>query len=346
MREKLPKTVKPPRLRSPFVYPGGKSSPAACVWERFGNISVYVEPFFGTGAVLFGRDPVMGLEIVNDYNDMICNFWRAIKFDPDAVAKYVDWPAIESDKHARAYWLLEQSRKTSLRERLEGDIDYCDPKMAGYWVWVVSQYIGMTAYTSFGTGPWVVKKKDGDRCLVFKKRANVGISRQLPLLRQRFLTKQSNAAIHEWFNCLSDRLRNVVVGCGDWTRVCGGRDGNSLYSITPERGSVCGIFLDPPYSAAADYTPVYTDNDLKLANAVRNWAVAHGDDSRFRIALCGYEDEYKMPASWDKYEWQAWGGWSNLANVETQAKKNRFRERIWFSPHCDDKCEWKYEPSK
>jgi hypothetical protein len=31
-------------------------------------------------------------------------------------------------------------------------------------------------------------------------------------------------------------------------------------------------------------------------------------------------------------QWSATGGWANTGNGE--AKNNRHRERIWFSPHC------------
>ena len=42
-------------LRSPFPWFGGKSRVAGLVWDRFGDVPNYVEPFFGSGAVLFGR---------------------------------------------------------------------------------------------------------------------------------------------------------------------------------------------------------------------------------------------------------------------------------------------------
>lgn len=34
---------------------GGKSRVAAAIWARFGNVPSYVDPFFGSGAVLFAR---------------------------------------------------------------------------------------------------------------------------------------------------------------------------------------------------------------------------------------------------------------------------------------------------
>jgi DNA adenine methylase len=44
--------VKP--LRAPFPWFGGKSRAAHLVWAAFGDVPNYVEPFFGSGAVLLG----------------------------------------------------------------------------------------------------------------------------------------------------------------------------------------------------------------------------------------------------------------------------------------------------
>ena len=51
-----------------------------------------------------------------------------------------------------------------------------------------------------------------------------------------------------------------------------------------------------------------------------------------RIALCGYEGEHPMPASWECVAWKASGGYG--AQGDGDGSKNSQRERIWFSPHC------------
>ena len=35
-------------MKSPFPWFGGKSKVAEIVWERFGDVQNYVEPFFGS----------------------------------------------------------------------------------------------------------------------------------------------------------------------------------------------------------------------------------------------------------------------------------------------------------
>jgi site-specific DNA-adenine methylase len=44
-------------LKAPFPWFGGKSRVADIVWDRFGDVANYVEPFFGSGAVLLHPAP-------------------------------------------------------------------------------------------------------------------------------------------------------------------------------------------------------------------------------------------------------------------------------------------------
>src|SRR3954463_13930337 len=94
-------------LKAPFPYFGGKSRVAPIIWERFGEVRNYVEPFAGSLAVLLGRPtPFAGTETVNDKCGLIANFWRALRADPDAVARHADWPVNENDATARHAWLV------------------------------------------------------------------------------------------------------------------------------------------------------------------------------------------------------------------------------------------------
>ena len=68
-----------------------------------------------------------------------------------------------------------------------------------------------------------------------------------------------------------------------------------------------------------------------MAHDVREWALAQGDNPLMRIALCGYDGEHEMPASWSEYAWSAGDGFGGQAKERTG---NNDRERIWFSPHC------------
>lgn len=139
-------------LRAPFPWFGGKSRVADLVWERFGNVRTYVEPFYGSGAVLLRRQLELGrlgiewapggtIETISDRDCYVANFWRAIAGAPDLVAEHADWPVNEADLHARHGWLVAQSE---FRERMMDatDPEYFDAKVAGWWVWGLSCWIG------------------------------------------------------------------------------------------------------------------------------------------------------------------------------------------------------------
>lgn len=161
-------------LVAPFPYFGGKSRIAHKIWLRYGTVRNYVEPFFGSGAVLLRRpSPFDGTETVNDADGLLCNFWRSVQSDPDAVAEHADWPVNENDLHARHAWLV--GRKDSLQTRLEGDPEFYDTKVAGWWVWGICCWSG--GEWCSGKGPWSVV--DGE--LVDRGNSG-GIRRKRPYL--------------------------------------------------------------------------------------------------------------------------------------------------------------------
>jgi hypothetical protein len=93
-------------------------------------------------------------------------------------------------------------------------------------------------------------------------------------------------------------------------------------------------YADWPISEIDLYPYCYNTDDLLVAHDVREWALAHGDDPMMRIALCGYFEEHatKMPQNWECVSWKANLGYSGLR--KSGVNYNRFKERIWFSPHC------------
>ena len=311
-------------LQAPFPWFGGKSRAADLIWPRFGDVPNYVEPFAGSLAVLLARPHAPQIETVNDKDGFIANFWRAVQADPKAVAHHADWPVNENDQHARHVWLVGQ--RETLTARLEGDPDYYDPKIAGWWVWGICCWIG--AGWCSGDGPWRV---DDEGQLVHLGDAGQGVHRKLVHLGDagqgvhRKRVHLGSAGQGEWFAALADRLRHVRVCCGDWSRVCGP-------TPTVKQG-VTGVLLDPPYGATAGrHDDLYVEDSGTVAEDVRQWAIAHGGDERLRIALCGYEGEHAMPDGWTPVGWKAHGGYGSQG--EGRGRANAAREVIWFSPHC------------
>lgn len=315
-------------MRAPFPWFGGKSRVASIVWDALGaDVTNYVEPFAGSLAVLLSRPGGAGpVETVNDADGFISNFWRAIAFSPEETAQWADWPVNENDLHARHAWLLSQS--ADLAARLEGDPEFHDPKVAGWWVWGICSWIG-SGWCS-GNGPWRVV----DGKLENLGNQGRGINRQLPHLgdqgqginRKRPHLGDQGQGVLELFERLAARLRRVRVCCGEWSRVCGP-------SVTHKHG-LTGVFLDPPYGDAAKRTPgLYKEDSLDVAALARAWAIENGSNPLLRIAFCGYEGEHEFPPEWQAFSWKSAGGFGSQGENGI-GRLNAHRERIWFSPHC------------
>jgi DNA adenine methylase len=330
-------------VSAPFPWFGGKRTVAADIWARFGNVSNYVEPFFGSGAMLLARPHKPKTETVNDADHMLCNFWRAVQAKPDEVAHHADWPVNEADLAGRHYWLITEGRERVAK--CEGDPAYYDTHVAGWWLWGACAWIG-GGWCS-GEGPWVWDGKEwqGINRQLPHLSAGQGINRQLPHLSagqginrklphlsagrgiNRKLPHLGDAGqgiyILDWMERIASRIRNVRVACGDWSRVCGD-------SVTWGHG-LTGVFLDPPYGVE-DRAKTYTHDCRDVAAKARDWAIAAGKRPDMRIAFAGYDGEHDFPADWSTFRWKANGGYGSQG--DGQGRQNARRETLWFSPAC------------
>lgn len=132
-----------------------------------------------------------------------------------------------------------------------------------------------------------------------------------------------SAYIREWFDALHIRLRDVRVACGDWARVV--KD-----SVTTRHG-LTGVFLDPPYTKGSmDYAAGGVGG--ALADQVRAWCIANGNDKKLRIVLCGHAGEHDevLQHGWHIREWTARKGYAST----DEAIENSASETLWCSPAC------------
>ncbi len=325
-------------LQAPYPYAGGKRRVADIVWSRFGNITNYVEPFFGSGAVWWAcpLDP-LPIATVNDLDGFISNFWRSVKSGAIETADYADFPVIETDLVARHIWLVNRAAEIGLADRLKADPDFFDAKIAGWWVWGISAWIG--GEFAKGHGCW---NTDGHRLINIRDNGGkIGVSAQLPHLGDagqgvyaqlphlgdagRGECARTTANLREWFTALADRLRRVRVCCGSWQRICDSP--STLFHAGP-----CGVFADPPYASADRCAGIYAHDSLTVARDVETWARKWGDNPQARIAICGYEGDYpNLPDTWERFEWKAAGGYGRQSK---DGNDNGAKERIYFSPHC------------
>ena len=142
--------------KTPFPWFGGKSKAAPLVWELLGDPHHYVEPFAGGMAVLLNRphqaNRTYYSETVNDIDGLLVNAWRAIQTQPDATAEAASNPVAEADLHARHVALIRWREERQL-EHLMGDPLWCDPLMAGWWLWGICSWIG-SQWCQTDHGPW------------------------------------------------------------------------------------------------------------------------------------------------------------------------------------------------
>ena len=321
-------------LAAPFPWFGGKRDVADAVWRALGDCDHYIEPFFGSGAVLLTRPHSPRFETVNDADGLLANFWRAVRADPESVATEADWPASEADLHARHLWLVGQRER--LTERLMGDADYYDARAAGWWVWGACNWIG--SGWCAGTGPWVaidgvmtdsrqlphLSSGQGVNRQIPRLSSGQGVNRKLPHLTEgRGVNRR--LFIEGWFRALSDRLREVRVACGDWSRVTGP-------SVIGCGGGVCGVFLDPPY-ALGERAAVYS-YESGAADECLAWCLKNGDNPGLRVVLAGYAGEHDALEAngWRVMPWKARGGYGGQG--DGRGRDNSARERLWMSPNC------------
>jgi len=325
-------------LRAPYPWHGGKRRVSGIVWRAFGpDVPGYIEPFWGSGAVLLGRPGGAGkIETINDIDGGVVNFWRAIQAAPDEVARWCDWPISELDLHARHTWLIQ--RLEILTEELRADPNAYDVQVAGWWVWGICQWIGTgwcggikrgrpRPNLNSGQGVHANLTTEGWKQIPYLRTDGLGI--HLPALgNDRGINGVAAPPAMEWFRALSSRLRRVRMVCGDWKRI-----------VTPAvlgKGRNVGgrspvaVFLDAPYLTELRKDHIYNHDEVGLSEQVREWAIEHGDDPELRIALCGYFDEHaaRMPTTWTVYRWKGARGYAAVDN------DNREQETIWFSPHC------------
>lgn len=75
-------------MKTLLNYPGSKWGMAAQIVSLMPPHRSYLEPFFGSGAVLFNKPP-SAIETINDIDGDIVNFFRVLREQPDRLAEAI-----------------------------------------------------------------------------------------------------------------------------------------------------------------------------------------------------------------------------------------------------------------
>jgi DNA adenine methylase len=340
------------------------------VWTALGDVTHYVEPFCGSCAVLLRRphpcNRTYYSETVNDADGLLVNAIRSIQIAPEATAEFASEMVVEADLMARHLAILRWKKDREL-EKLMAEPTYCDPLIAGWWLWGLSCWIG--GGWCDGSGPWIVGK-DGRIT-----RQAQGVSRRRPHVsdngngvnhpgtrepgvapgtpdrpwEESDFHPQTMPELRRWFAFLSARLRHVRILNGDWKRAC---TTGVLHTLTVRQGkSPVGVFLDPPYSMNERDARLYAHDTAGIAEECRKWCLKNGGNPKNRIVLAGFSGEGHEELEqhgWRVIEWFKEGflkgGMGNQARKynavegwdggDAEVTHQQGRERLWLSPHC------------
>ena len=92
------------QIKPPFSYYGGKQLMLKYILPNIPKHRTYVEPFVGGGAVFWAKKP-SEVEILNDTNGEIMNFYEVLKNDFIELEKYIRISLHSRDLHRKA-WVI------------------------------------------------------------------------------------------------------------------------------------------------------------------------------------------------------------------------------------------------
>lgn len=94
-------------MRAIMKYPGSKWSIAKWIIDFFPAHHSYLEPFFGSGAVLFNKSR-SNIETINDLDGNVVNLFEWIKRDPEKLAHEIYWTPYSRKVYERAFVLTPE----------------------------------------------------------------------------------------------------------------------------------------------------------------------------------------------------------------------------------------------
>ena len=87
-------------INSPFKWVGGKSRLRKSIIPLIPDHECYVEPFGGAAWVLFGKTPSR-VEVLNDIDEELINFFRVVRHQPEDLIKSFDLELVSRSEFRR-----------------------------------------------------------------------------------------------------------------------------------------------------------------------------------------------------------------------------------------------------
>lgn len=111
-------------VRKVLNYPGSKWNIAEELVRLIPEHHSYVEPYFGSGAVLFNK-PLSDIETVNDLDSDVTNLFRCIQKDSGLLARMVMTTPFSREEYERQFGGMEKTMYVSSFQRAAGFLVKC-----------------------------------------------------------------------------------------------------------------------------------------------------------------------------------------------------------------------------
>lgn len=192
-------------MRTPITYYGGKQRMAERIISMMPAHKIYCEPYFGGGAVFFAK-PKSKLEVINDKNEMLINFYLCIQNHFEELQHF-----IQTTLHSE--WMYYRAK-----DIWNGRID-SDQIEKAWAVWLITN--GSFAGSMHGGWKWCNGSSGSHSAIMIRNKRN------------------------EFSKELHVRLSDVQISCREALRVIKERDspGTFFYLDPPYPGSYQGHYL-------------------------------------------------------------------------------------------------------
>ena len=104
-------------MNAVIKYPGSKWRIAQWIIAHFPEHHSYLEPFFGSGAVLFNKRR-SNIETINDLDGDVVNLFQQIRDDPDRLAEAIYWTPYARAEYERA-WAAQRTEEDPFRRAVD-----------------------------------------------------------------------------------------------------------------------------------------------------------------------------------------------------------------------------------
>lgn len=105
-------------MKTLLKYPGSKWRIANWIISHFPKHKVYIEPFFGSGAIFFNKKHAY-IETINDIDGDVVNLFRVCRERPTELARLIEMTPFARDEFCDCYEKsddpIEQARRTIVR---------------------------------------------------------------------------------------------------------------------------------------------------------------------------------------------------------------------------------------